>query len=378
MEQVDGHFLHFSFSSQGTLLIRLWKWLARHCHPILRLASYPYSGVTRFRRTCYERKWLSSHQLPKPVISVGNMTLGGTGKTPFVIWLAGELHAQGKTVAILSRGYGRRNSSKPMLVSDGRSRKSNWRMAGDEPILLSQHCPWAIVAVGSDRYQLGRWVLDQVDCDCFILDDGYQHLALYRNVDFLLIDVTDIRGIQAVFPAGRLREPLESAKNADGFVFTRSSTKTSVRALQDHIQGSVGREIQPILVEFVPKQLTHIVSGDKQELSCLKNNALLLVSGIGNPCSFQESVRVSGGEVLGELCFPDHCTYGLKEVEDIQSQMRRHGANMVITTEKDAIKLQEYFKETDPIWALEIQANVTGGAPYVRTLLQKLPLANSH
>jgi tetraacyldisaccharide 4'-kinase len=150
--------------------------------------------IARIRRIAYQRNWLRQHHLPKPVLSVGNLTVGGTGKTPLVIWLAHQLHAKGKRVAILSRGYGRQQLSKNFMVSNGRGQVKEWRAAGDEPWMIAQNCPWAIVAVGPDRHRLGKWVLEQSFCDFFILDDGYQHMSLYRDLDVLLFDSMDING----------------------------------------------------------------------------------------------------------------------------------------------------------------------------------------
>ncbi len=360
------------FFSTGIWLVRIWAWLTRFARPLLRVVSFLYGGAMRFRRTAFDRGWVSAQRLPKPVISVGNMTLGGTGKTPFVIWLARALRAQGKTVAILSRGYGRENPSQHQLVSDVGSRKRPWKIVGDEPWLISQHCPQAVVAVGSDRYQLGRWVLDQVDCDCFILDDGFQHLPLYRNLDFVLFDATDVQGIQAVFPEGRLREPLSFANKADAMVFTRSGQVSSVRSLLHFIQQQVGREIHPIFVEYVPRQVVHVVSGDVVAVNSIRNKSILLVSGIGNPQSFQECVKTIGGEVVGEIIFPDHCHYGKSEIQILDDHLKRSDADMVLTTEKDAVKLLEHFSASDPIWAVHIQAEITQGEERIRTLLKDL------
>ena len=156
----------------------------------------------------YEHGWLTAHRLPRPVISVGNLTVGGTGKTPFVIWLSQYLQSHGKQVGILSRGYRRTKAARFLLVSNGKQVLVNPQEAGDEPFLMAKHCSGVVVAVGSDRYELGKWVLRQASVDCFILDDGFQHLSLHRDVNLLLVDGTDPQGLQKLLPAGRLREPL--------------------------------------------------------------------------------------------------------------------------------------------------------------------------
>ena len=142
---------HSSF--RLSFLLQLWGWLSRYGSWVLRGCALPYAFIARLKRTCYQRGWRRQYRLPHPVVSVGNLTVGGTGKTPFVIWLARQIHAQGRRVAILSRGYGRQKALQNMIVSDGESLKADWQLAGDEPVLIAQHCPWAIVAVGKDRYR---------------------------------------------------------------------------------------------------------------------------------------------------------------------------------------------------------------------------------
>ena len=170
--------------------------------------AWIYGLVTRLRLWCYRRGWLSRTRLPCRVVSVGNLTVGGTGKTPIVILLTQWLLARGQRVAILSRGYKRASTGPQLLVSNGSKLFADSSAAGDEPFLIAQRCPHAIVAVGADRVALGRWVLEQYPVDCIVLDDGFQHLALHRDVDLVLLDASDGAGLDALLPAGRLREPL--------------------------------------------------------------------------------------------------------------------------------------------------------------------------
>ena len=156
--------------SDDPALIRSFRWLA-----------WPYEWAARFRALLYRRQWLHTKILARPVISVGNLTVGGTGKTPVVIFLTEWLLAQGKRVAVLSRGYGRRSSSPQLLVSDGERVLVTSDDAGDEPYLIARRCPQAIVAVGADRFRLGQWVLERFPVDYFVLDDGFQHLSLHRT-----------------------------------------------------------------------------------------------------------------------------------------------------------------------------------------------------
>ena len=343
--------------------------MSRYGSWVLHGCAFPYACIVRLNRTCYQRGWRRQFRLPHPVVSVGNLTVGGTGKTPFVIWLAREIHAQGKRVAILSRGYGRRNVSNNIIVSDGTALTADWQLAGDEPVLIARQCPWAIVAVGSDRYRLGLWVLEQFSCDCFILDDGYQHLSLYRDVDLLLFDATDLKGLTAVLPAGRMREPLEAAQWAHGVVFTRSECVESVQPLQERVEEVLGNEITPIVMKAVPRCLTHLSTGRVQDLEFCKKKPILVFSGIGNPGAFSTSLVASGFDVREEMRFPDHYRYGDHDVEAIRNRMKHSGIDMALTTEKDQEKLRTWCRPDDSIWVVNMEFELIRGEQVLKDLL---------
>ena len=358
--------------SLTSFLIRLRGWLNRRCPWVLRWCAVPYGTVARLRRTGYQRGWLPRHRLPKPVISVGNITVGGTGKTPFVMWLASRLHEQGKRVAILSRGYGRQGSAANMLVSDGTSLKAGWQAVGDEPVLMAQKCPWAIVAVGKDRYRLGRWVLEQAACDCFLLDDGFQHLPLYRDLDILVFDATDVEGLAEVLPAGGMREPLSATQWATTIVFSRTESVPSVEPLQTRIEQCVGKSIAPVLVETAPRWLIHIATGMTRGIDFFKKQSLLLVSGVGNPSSFRFCVVSCGLDVGDEIRYADHYAYSEKDVKEIRLKMKSLGIDHAITTEKDALKLRDFLRGDDPVWALDVQVIMTQGEDRIRKMLHDI------
>ncbi len=208
-------------------------------------AAIPYGVVAQLRALLYYWGWFVQRRLPVPVLSVGNLTLGGTGKTPVVILLADWLLAQGRRVAILSRGYRRTSTDPYLLVSNGERLLVGPDEAGDEPFLMAQRCPKAIVAVGADRYELGYWVLDRFPIDCLILDDGFQHLGLYRDVNLLLVDATDADGLAALVPAGRLREPLKAAARATAIVVTRADVPAQVTEVCRRLQAAIGPMPEP-------------------------------------------------------------------------------------------------------------------------------------
>ncbi len=337
---------------------------------MLHAAAVPYRMLSRFRRRAYQRDWLQQYHLPKPVVSVGNLTVGGTGKTPLVIWLAHQLYTKGLRVAILSRGYGRQGSSQNVMVSDGKGCVKDWRVAGDEPWMIAQNCPWAIVAVGPDRHRLGQWVLEQMDCDYFILDDGYQHMSLYRDVDVLLFDTTDLPGISDVLPEGRLREPLDGITGAEAFVFTRADSLSSIQPVRERLEDSLGHVISPIIVKSGLNQIQHLVTGEVRTVDVLLKTPLMVISGIGNPKSFCHMLMRDGFDVHEEIQFSDHCAYGQNEVDLIRKKMEQFNRAIVVTTEKDAVKLREWFTEDDPFFVINMTIEFLAGEDHLRHLLE--------
>lgn len=221
----------------------------------------------------------------------------------------------------------------------------------------------------TDRFRLGKWVLEQTTCDCFLLDDGYQHLSLYRDLDVVLFDSTDIQGLGGVLPAGRLREPLEAVKGAEAFVFTRADSLSSIQPVQQHVEKTIGQSISPIILQSKPKQVQHLITGQVQPLEFLLSYPLLVVSGIGNPHSFVEMLTHYGSRVCQDMQFPDHCSYGQAEVSLIRKAIDQFDQCIVLTTEKDAVKLREWFTKDDSVWFLTTELKFIAGELHVLELL---------
>jgi tetraacyldisaccharide 4'-kinase len=329
-------------------------------------AAIPYGFVMWLRARCYERGWLARRKLPVPVVSVGNLTLGGTGKTPVVILVTEWLLAQRRRVAILSRGY-RRTSPEPLLlVSDGERLLAGPREAGDEPFLIAQRCPKAIVAVGADRYALGRWVLDRFPVDCLVLDDGFQHLGLFRDENLLLIDATDVQGLDAVVPAGRLREPFGAMSRATAILITRADDSANV----DRILGRLRELGQPLPdvshVTFKPEGLTSVTTREWRDRDWCAGKTAILCSGVAHAGSFRSVAESMGLRVLDEVLFPDHHDYTATEVDGLRKKAQAARAELVVTTEKDAGKLAALLKPTDAWWAVRLSTRVIQGEEKLR------------
>ncbi|MDR4494334.1 MAG: tetraacyldisaccharide 4'-kinase [Nitrospirales bacterium] len=344
-----------------------------YCPWILRVFAVPVRVCTAFRRTAYRRGWFTRHRLPQLVISVGNVTIGGTGKTPFVIWLAHRLHEAGRKVAILSRGYGRSLSSEYLIVSDGQRLQTSWQLSGDEPFLIAQKCPWAIVAVGNDRYELGRWVNTRCACDCFILDDGFQHLHLYRDLDFVLLDAGDHEGIKRVFPAGRLRESLHSLRDATSIVLTRIEGELHSVPILKKLEDTLGLAVRPISVKFRLSSCRHLGKGIQQAMAMFQKQSVLAFSGIGNGEAFLDDLKSLDIEVVEEIRFQDHFSYSAKDMDDIRKIMKDKHISCALTTEKDAVKIREWVRPDDSIWAVTLDVQLCQGEDEITNILSRFP-----
>jgi tetraacyldisaccharide 4'-kinase len=332
-------------------------------------AAIPYGVVARLRSLLYDWDWFDQRRLPVPVLSIGNLTLGGTGKTPVVILVADWLLAQGKRVAILSRGYRRTSTAQYLLVSNGERLLVDPHEAGDEPFLMAQRCPKAIVAVGADRYELGDWVLNRFPIDCLILDDGFQHRGLYRDVNLLLVDATDAAGLAALVPAGRLREPLRAAARATAIVVTRADVPVQVTEVCRKLRATLGSMPDPIQAVFRPESLVSVVTGASQPLSWSKGKTALLCSGVGHAGSFRSLVERIGIRILDEVAYVDHHAYTSQDVERLRARAAELQAELVVTTEKDAGKLASLLQPTDNWWAVRLTTQVTVGEDRLRRLV---------
>ena len=346
-------------------------WFQKHCQGVLDLLAIPYGMAVKTRAGLYDWGWLAQRRLPKPVISVGNLTVGGTGKTPVVMWLANWLQAQGVQVGILSRGYRRADESKLRIVSDGQRVLATYEESGDEPFLMARSCPGVVIAVGADRYQLGRWVLDQFPIDCFILDDGYQHLGLHRNVNFLLIDALGGEGLQKLLPAGKLREPLSAAKRASALCVTRANHASNIHEILSPLQEIIPKSIPSICIQFHAGMLRHIPTKRTEPIEWVTNKQVMVFSGVGNASAFRKTVESLGVQILEEIVFPDHFSYTGSHLSEIRGRMKEIGVSIVLTTEKDAVKLEPLLQEHDEIWAVTLDVQISDGRENLEQLVKR-------
>lgn len=295
---------------------------------ILPPLSALYSAVTRTRLSLYQRGTFRTTKLDRPVISVGNMTVGGTGKTPLVEWVAKALASSGKKVCILTRGYGRQNSERQVIVSDGQAILATPAEAGDEPYLLATNLlGQAAVICNADRISAGRDAIEVFGTECFVLDDGFQHLRLARDLDIVTIDATNPWGGGQLLPYGRLREPLSGLRRAHCVVLTRCNQVNDLDPLRKQIRDLIGEN--PVFE-----------SSMKPRRSTPSSEPVAAFCAIGNPKSFFDQLRNSGNKLVVEKAFRDHHAYTQKDIDDLVDAATRAGATSLITTAKDAVKLR--------------------------------------
>jgi len=305
-----------------------------------------YGQVMRARRQWVEHHPERRHHLARPVISVGNLSMGGTGKSPVVAAIAQWLVAHGERPAILSRGYGRADAvDGVVVVSDGRRVLEGVARSGDEPLMLARQVPGATVCVSPDRYLAGTLAERQLGCTVHVLDDGFQHLPLARDLDVLVTTMGEIpKG--RVIPMGRLREPMDAAARAQVLVVSDATAgAAATEAWSLGISQSCGalRTLgAPVGIGDPGSGIGDPGSGIRDPGSGIRalDSAVVAVAGIANPSRFSDALRASGTRVVESIAFPDHHRYSRADVDRIAGKVQQAGADAVFTTDKDAVRFE--------------------------------------
>ncbi len=309
--------------------------------PALLVPGLIVEGIVRARNGLYSRGVLARHRLPRPVISIGNITLGGSGKTPLVIHSAKLLLDLGAQPALLSRGYGRSDVHKVHVLPPGTEISSPYSALGDEPALIRRRVPELWLGISKDRFRTARSILRERSDVVFILDDGYQHRRLERTLDIMVIDCSQPLADNHIFPRGTLREPLEYINRAHVIILNTGSSPAPRNGLE-----SVVRRYSPhapILhcrqaIEFIAPFSTWRENAPP-EGAPPKGRRAFLVAAVGNPERFQRDAEKSGIEVCGSRYFRDHYRIGPQDWHACAEEARTRKADYLLTTEKDAIKM---------------------------------------
>ena len=348
--------------------------------------SKVFQVAIKFRRFLYNVRILRDSTLGVQVIAIGNLTVGGTGKTPVVEKFARELRDEGRNVAILSRGYRskpaplrkrllsklllREDSTPPRVVSDGKSLLLDSEMAGDEPYMLASNLKDVVVLVDKDRVKSGRYAIEKFGCDTLRLDDGFQYWKLRgRRQDIVLIDRQQPFGNERLLPRGTLREPPSHLARASTIFITKSDGNTAeLRKLIEQFNPNAG------IIECIhhPLYLEDLFTGQRLGTEYLKGRKCASLSGIAQPESFEQSLVKLGADLVYARKFADHHRFTQQEVLNVINRSKKKQAEAIITTQKDAVRFPKIDRRDLPIYFMRVEIKILSGANDFQDCVRKI------
>lgn len=341
---------------------------------VLRVVSWGFRLVVKSRLLLFRSRMVHERNLGSLVISVGNITMGGTGKTPVVEMLARTLRDRGRQVAILSRGYkshdleepqewlaewGKRGAEPPKVVSDGRKLYLGPKYAGDEPYMLAKNLDGVRVVVDKNRIKSGFFALEKLGADTLVLDDGMQYLKLGHELDIVLVDATAPFGNNALIPRGTLREPPASLRRAS-YIFLTKCVDTNNDELIEKIR-KYNPTAEIIECRHGPIQLENVFSDERQPLSFLQDKWVACISGIANPESFENLVENLGAKVEIRKRCTDHHWFDQQEIDSFMTRCADRAMDVIVTTEKDAVRFPRPTELDVPVYFLRIEVEILRG-----------------
>lgn len=350
-----------------------------------------YRNVVQLRLTLYRERVLRQRMLGCFVVSVGNLTVGGTGKTPVVEVFARTLSGKGRKVAILSRGYRSKpqplwvrflslflkdyKSVPPRVVSDGKHLLMDSSLAGDEPYMLAANLKDVCVVVDKDRVKGGLYAIRELGADTLLLDDGFQYLRLKPTVSILLIDSTNPFHNHHPLPRGLLREPIKNVRRADFVFLTKSSGGSHLRHLKEFIRKH-NPKAEIIECTHRPKHLQDVYTEEREPLSHLQGRRVAAISGIAVPESFENFLRELGAEIVHFERYADHHRYHQQELIDFVNGSQEAGAELIVTTEKDAVRFPRLDRRDVPIFFLRVEIDILSGEESFNECISRICFAN--
>jgi tetraacyldisaccharide 4'-kinase len=345
-----------------------------------------FTAGVKIRRWLYNVRILRDKTLGVQVIAIGNLTVGGTGKTPVVEKFARELRDAGRNVAILSRGYRskplpihrqilnkiflREDQTPPRIVSDGKSLLLDSDMAGDEPYMLASNLRDVVVLVDKDRVKSGRYAIEKFGCDTLLLDDGFQYWHLRgRRHDVVLIDRQQPFGNEHLLPRGTLREPPSHLARAHTIFITKSDGNTG--ELRERIQ-KLNSTAAVIECVHQPLYFEDVFSSERQGLDFLKGKKVASLSGIAQPESFEQSLIKVGGELVYSKRFADHHRFTQQEILNTINRAKKRQAEIIVTTQKDAVRFPKLDRRDLPIFFMRVEIKIVAGANDFQDCVSKI------
>ncbi|NJK90863.1 MAG: tetraacyldisaccharide 4'-kinase [Blastochloris sp.] len=352
----------------------------------LHLLSLLYTRIVRLRWWLYQNRIIRWHPTGALIISVGNLTVGGTGKTPIVEKFAKTLAQHGRKVAILSRGYKSvpkpltqrlidrylrfRGEDPPRVVSDGRSLLLDSERAGDEPYMLASNLQDVVVLVDKNRVKSALYAIDRFRCDTMLLDDGYQYLPLKERLNIALVDRHTPFGNEYLLPRGTLREPREHLSRAD-HIFITKCDGSDISLLKDRIR-HYNRHAELIECAHYPLYLQDLYTGEQKPLSYLQDRDIGAIAGIAVPESFEEGLKRLGGRLIYSRHYADHHRFSQQEVLNAINRTRTRGGHALLTTEKDAVRFPRVDRRDLPIYFLRVEIRLINTSERFEDLILRL------
>lgn len=330
--------------------------------PVLLPLSVLFTLVSFLRAKLYDLGFLESLSVSSKVICVGNLTSGGTGKTPIIRWLAQEISRKGKKVAVLSRGY-KRSSEKILKVNPMSAEVAKF---GDEPLQLSKQLKGISIYVGANRVKAARQIISEESPDVILMDDGFQHRRLRRDLDFVVMDATQPLWHYWPLPLGFGREGRWALKRASAVVLTKSNLASVSDIEKLNLDDLKTLEFSSEIVRC------RTLDGEIWNLERLQGERVALLSAIGNPASFEKQVRGNGIEVVYHKSFPDHHQFKIWDINKFLSQAEKAGSEKILVTEKDAVKLTEFNFPKDKVLVAELEVEMKNGREEFDRLISRL------
>jgi len=331
-------------------------------------SSYVYGGIGYFRVRAYAHGLMDRVRPEVPVISVGNLSVGGTGKTPVTIDITKRLLGEGKRVAILSRGYKRKSDAPHTVVSDGVKLLADCSESGDEPYMMAQAVPQAVVISGKNRSGIAAIACDTYKSDVLVLDDGFQHLKLRRDFDVVLLDYTETLD-DALVPAGRLREPFSALGRATHIVISKVPPYPDPERIRrfQQLAAKYAPSAQVSMCRFKPSYLRGEGKAGSTpielNLSQISGHKVVALCGIARPVSFVDSIKQLGAEVVSLNAYPDHHWFSESELDKLSKVLEKTRASYVVTTEKDLVRMEVPKSLENKVIALVMETEWIGTPP---------------
>ena len=321
------------------------------------LAAWHYDKITNLRNLLFDRGVLKVQKLNCPVVSVGNLAMGGTGKTPMVVWLARLFSEEGYRVGIVSRGYGGVESGRVIIVSDGENILADQAISGDEPLMLARKLPGIPVLCCTKRVKAGKSAIEKFNCNILVVDDGFQHRYLARDLDVVMLDSRNPYGDNRLFPRGKLREKAAALARAQVLVLSRFDGSEKAEKNREIL-----RKHWPdkIVATATYRHISIFSAADKGELppDSLRESRLAAFAGIARPDDFFQSLQKLGARLVFTAPLPDHCPLSFEFLTSLVREASRFRPDLWLTTEKDFVRLPQVLPQGMELWVMAMEIDL--------------------